>query len=84
VRPDCGLKGAYKNDGERLFTRACSDSARGNSFKVKEGRFRLNIRKKDFMVRVARHRNMLPRGVVDAPSVELFKIRLDGTLNNLI
>ncbi|GAB0209544.1 hypothetical protein GRJ2_003420100 [Grus japonensis] len=34
------LKGAYRKDGEGLFIRACSDRARGNSFKLKEGRFR--------------------------------------------
>ena len=33
------LKGAYKKDGDRLFSRACSDRTRGNSFKLKEGRF---------------------------------------------
>lgn len=27
------IKGAYTRDGEMLFTRACSDRMRGNSFK---------------------------------------------------
>ena len=45
------LKGAYRKDGEGLFTRACSDRMRGNGFKLKEGRFRLDIRKKFFTVR---------------------------------
>ncbi|GAB0205188.1 hypothetical protein GRJ2_002984400 [Grus japonensis] len=40
------LKGAYKKAGEGLFTRACSDRTRGDGFKLKEGRFRLDIRKK--------------------------------------
>jgi len=35
------LKGAYRKAGEGLFTRVCSDRTRGNSFKLKEGRFRL-------------------------------------------
>jgi len=35
------LKGAYKKDGERLFTKPCSDRTRSNSFNLKEGRFRL-------------------------------------------
>ena len=40
------LKGAYRKDGEGLFIRQCNDRTRGNSFKLKEGRFRLDIRKK--------------------------------------
>jgi len=37
------LKGTYKKAGEGLFTRACSDRTRGNGFKLKEHRFRLDI-----------------------------------------
>ena len=74
------LKGAYKKAGEELFTGACSDRTRGNGFKLKEGRFRLDVRKKFFTVRVVR----LPREVVDAPSLEVFKARLDGALSNLV
>ncbi|KFZ54847.1 hypothetical protein N338_12600, partial [Podiceps cristatus] len=55
-----------------------------NGFKLKEGRFRLDIRKKFFTMRVLRHWNRLPREAVDAPSLEAFKARLDGTLSNLV
>ncbi|KFR05658.1 hypothetical protein Y956_02778, partial [Nipponia nippon] len=55
-----------------------------NGFKLKEGRFRLDIRKKFFTMRVVKHRNRLPREVVDVPSLETFKARLDGALSNLI
>jgi len=78
------LKGAYRKDGEGLFTWVCSDRTRGNGFKLKEGRFRLNIRKKFFAMRVVKHWNRLPRAVVDVPSLKLFKARLDGALSNLV
>ncbi|GAB0206595.1 triadin [Grus japonensis] len=78
------LKGAYRKDGEGLFIRECSDRTRGNGFKLKEGRFRLDVRKKFFTVRVVRHWNRLPREVVDAPSLEVFKARLDEALGNLV
>ena len=42
------LKGVYKQEGEQLFTRGYSDRTRGNSFKLGQGRFRLDIRRKFF------------------------------------
>ncbi|KFW04440.1 hypothetical protein N327_09952, partial [Fulmarus glacialis] len=78
------LKGAYRKAGEGLFTKACSHRTRGKGFKLKEGRFRLDIRKKFFTMRVVRCWNRLPREVVDAPFLEVFKARLDGALSNLV
>ncbi|KAK4808069.1 hypothetical protein QYF61_025066 [Mycteria americana] len=67
------LKGAYKKDGDELFSRAFSNRTRGDGFKLKEGRFRLDIRKKFFTMSVVKYRPRLPREVVDAPSLETFK-----------
>jgi len=78
------LKGAYRKDGEGLFTRVCSDRTGGNGCKLKEGRFRLDTRKKFFTVRVVKHWHRFPREAVAAPSLEVFKARLDGSLSNLV
>jgi len=40
------LKGAYKKDGDKFISRACCDRTGGTGFKLKEGTFRPDIRKK--------------------------------------
>ena len=69
--------------GEELFLRVSSNRTKGNGFKLKECRFRLDIRNKIFIVRVVRARNRLSSEVVNASSLEVFKSRLDGALSNL-
>jgi len=57
---------------------------RGSGFKLKEGRFRLDIGTKIFTVRVVRGWNRLPREAGNAPSLEVFKARLNGALGSLL
>jgi len=78
------LKGACRKDGENIFSRACCDRTRSNGFKLRERRFRLDIRKKFFTTRVVKYWNRLPREAVEAPSLETFKAGLDGALSNLM
>ena len=79
------LTGSYKKEGNRPFSRMiCCNRTRGSGFKLKEGRFRLDIRKKSFTVREVRHWNRLPRDMVDALPLETFKARLNQAPSNLI
>jgi len=75
---------ADRKDGEELFTRVCSDRTRENGSKLKEGRFRSDIRKKFFPMRMVKPWPRLPRAAVAAPSLAGFKARLDGALSNLV
>ena len=78
------LKKAYKPEGKQPFTQLDGSRMRKNGFNPKKGRFRLDIREKSFTDRVVRFWNRLPRDAVDAPSLWVFKARLDVTLGNLI
>ena len=66
-----------------MFTRVESDGTWRSGFKLRQGRFRLDTGKKFFTQRVVTHCNSLPEDVVDAPSLEAFKIRLDVALSSL-
>ena len=67
-----------------MFTWVDSNRTRGNGFKLRQGRFRLDTRRKFFTHRVVMHRNKLPKEVVDAPSLKAFTTRLDVGLDSLV
>ena len=66
--------------GKSPFPQALPGVTRNNDCKLADGRFRLDIRRRYFTVRVARIWNQLPREVVLAPTPGVFKRRLDEHL----
>ncbi|MEW8547072.1 MAG: reverse transcriptase family protein [Candidatus Thiodiazotropha sp.] len=66
-----------KIDKEKLFTVARYTSTRGHSLKLYKYRSRLNVRANSFSNRVVEPWNSLPESIVQAPSLNCFKSRLN-------
>ena len=78
------LQGGCQEDGARLCPVVPSDRTRGNGHKLRQRKLQLNPRKNFFPRRVTEPWPRLPSEVVESPSLEIFKTRLDKALYSLL
>jgi len=70
--------------GAELFSLRSSDRTCGNGSKLCQGRFRPDIRNQFFTERMVKPWQRLPREVVNAPGLSVFRGHLDNALNNML
>lgn len=80
----CSLQLPERKWDSASFSQITSDKTRSNSFKLHQGSSSLGIRKKSFSERVVVYCRRLIKGVVESPSLEVFKKHVDVALSNMV
>lgn len=80
----CQYLQAYQEDTARLFTLVHGEWTRDDGHKLKQDRFRVDIRRNFYPVRTGRQWKRLPREVIRSPSLEVFKTQLGKAQQNLV
>lgn len=78
------LRRSGQGGAELLLSLVCTDRMSGSGSKLPKERFRLDIRRHFFSERVVKPWNTLPRELIDAPTLSVFKRHLDNALNNML
>jgi len=70
--------------GVGLCSQVTSDKTRGNSLKLLQRRFKIDIGKNLFTKRVTKHWNRLSREEAESPYLEVFKRQVDVALRHMV
>ena len=76
------MKGLDKIEAGKLFPLSGETRTRGHSLKIRESKFRTELRRNFFIQRVVNLWNSLPSETVEAILLDVFNAKIDKSLNS--